>query len=411
MYSGLARQQSDVVIVSAVRTPVGSFRGALSSLSAVDLGGLVIQEAVKQAKISPSDVEQVIMGNVLSANIGQAPARQACLKAGLPESTICLTVNKVCASGLKAVDLAAQSIRLGIHDIVVCGGMESMSNVPYYLAGGIARNGMSLGNQTIIDGLLTDGLIDPKYQCHMGDCGEETALKYNISRQDQDQYAIQSYKRAQEAYKIQAFQKEIVPVSIPGKKPGQQPTIISQDEEYTKIDIEKIPTLRPAFKKTADGTITAANASKLNDGASALLLMSASKAKELNIAPLARIRSFADSECHPKEFTISPSQAIPIAIKRANIQIQDISLFELNEAFSVVALANQKILNLDPKKVNIYGGAVALGHPLGSSGSRILVTLVHALKNGQLGCAAICNGGGGATAAIVEKCLDWPQNL
>lgn len=280
----------NVVIVSAVRTPVGSYLGALSSLSATDLGSIVIKEAVSRANIKPDLVQEVIMGNVLSANLGQAPARQACLKAGLSESTICTTINKVCASGLKSVGLAAQSIALGSSDIVVCGGMESMSNVPYYIPGSIARGGMSLGNQTIIDGLLNDGLVDPKYTCHMGDCGEETAQKYQISRDQQDQYAIEAYKRAHEAYKLGAFKNEIVPVTVTTKK---QSITVSEDEEYKKIDVEKIPTLRPAFKKTPDGTITAANASKLNDGASALVLMNESKAKELNIQPLARIKSNA----------------------------------------------------------------------------------------------------------------------
>lgn len=277
----------NVVIVSAVRTPVGSYLGALSSLSATDLGSIAIKEAVSRANIKSDLVQEVIMGNVLSANLGQAPARQACLKAGLSESTICTTINKVCASGLKSVGLAAQSIALGSSDIIVCGGMESMSNVPYYIPGS-ARKGMSLGNQTIIDGLLNDGLVDSKYTCHMGDCGEETAQKYQISRNQQDEYAIEAYKRAHEAYKLGVFKNEIVPVIVTTKK---QSITVSEDEEYKKADIEKIPTLKPAFKKTFDGTITAANASKLNDGASALVLMNESKAKELNIKPLARIKS------------------------------------------------------------------------------------------------------------------------
>jgi acetyl-CoA C-acetyltransferase len=386
-----------VYIVSAVRTPMGSFGGSLASLSATKLGAIAIKEAVKRAGINADQVQEVYMGNVLQANVGQAPATQAAKFAGLPDvpST---TINKVCASGMKAVMLAAQSIQLGDNDIVVAGGMESMSNVPYYLDK--ARTGYKLGNQVVTDGLVKDGLWDVYNDYHMGSAAELCATECKISREEQDAFAIESYKRSQAAYENGLFKNEIVPVEIEGRAGV---TVIAEDEEFKAVKFDKIPSLKPVFKK--DGTVTAANASTLNDGASALVLMSKEKADALGIKPIAIIKGFADAQQAPEWFTTAPSKAIPRAIAHAKISAADVDYYEINEAFSVVSLANNKELNLDPNKVNVNGGAVSLGHPLGSSGSRIIVTLINVLEqnNGKIGVAGICNGGGGASAIVIEK--------
>ncbi|HEX5002076.1 MAG TPA: acetyl-CoA C-acyltransferase [Bacteroidia bacterium] len=389
----------EVYIVAAVRTPIGAFGGALSALSATQLGAVVIKEAVKKAGIEPGQVQEVFMGNVLSANVGQAPVTQASIYAGLPNTIPGTTVNKVCASGMKAIMLGAQSIQLGDNDIVVAGGMESMSNVPYYLDK--ARNGYRLGHGQIIDGLVKDGLWDVYNNYHMGNAAELCATECNITREDQDNYAIDSYKRAADAYRNGLFKAEIVPVEVPVR--GKDPMVVSEDEEYTKVDFKKIPSLKPAFQK--EGTVTAANASKLNDGASCVVLMSKEKADALGIKPLAKIRSFADAQQAPEWFTTAPSKALPRAIEKAGLKPSDIEYYEINEAFSAVAIANNKEMSLDPAKVNVNGGAVALGHPLGSSGSRIVVTLVNILKQkgAKIGAAGICNGGGGASAIVIEN--------
>lgn len=387
----------EVYIVSAVRTPMGSFAGALASLSAPKLGAIAIKEAVKRAGIDAKEINEVFMGNVLSANLGQAPATQATKFAGLGDipST---TINKVCASGMKAVMLAAQSIQLGNNDVVVAGGMESMSNVPYYLDK--ARNGYKLGHQTVTDGLIRDGLWDVYNDYHMGSAAELCATECKISREEQDAFAIESYKRAQAAYEKGLFKNEMVNVEIEGKTGV---TVISEDEEYKAVKFDKIPALKPVFKK--DGTVTAANASTLNDGASALVLMSKEKADALGIKPIAKIRGFADAQQAPEWFTTAPSKAIPRAIAHAGISANDVDYYEINEAFSVVSLANNQELKLDPNKVNVNGGAVSLGHPLGSSGSRIIVTLISVLNqnNAKIGVAGICNGGGGASAIVIER--------
>lgn len=388
----------EVYIISAVRTPIGSFGGFLASLSATQLGAVAIKAAVEKAGIQPNAVQEVYMGNVLSANIGQAPVTQASIFAGLPNTTPGTTVNKVCASGMKSIMLAAQSIMLGDNDIVVAGGMESMSNVPFYLDK--ARNGYRLGHGQLIDGLVKDGLWDVYKDFHMGSAAELCATSCGISRQEQDAYAIESYKRSAAAWDKGAFKDEVVPVSIPQK--GKDPLVFAQDEEYKNIKFDKVPELRPVFQK--DGTVTAANASTLNDGASALVLISGEKMKELGLKPLAKIISFADAQKAPEEFTTAPAQALPKAIAKAGLKASDIDFYEINEAFSVVAIANNKELKLDPSKVNVNGGAVALGHPLGSSGSRIVVTLINVLKQnkGRYGAAGICNGGGGASALVLE---------
>lgn len=387
----------EVYIVSAVRTPMGSFGGALASLSASKLGAFAIKEAVKRAGIDAKEINEVYMGNVLQANIGQAPATQAAKFAGLGDlpST---TINKVCASGMKAVMLAAQSIQLGDNDVVVAGGMESMSNVPFYLDK--ARTGYKLGHQSVIDGLIRDGLWDVYNDYHMGSAAELCATECKISREEQDAFAIESYKRAQAAYEKGLFANEIVPVEIEGRAGI---TVVAEDEEYKTVKFDKIPGLKPVFKK--DGTVTAANASTLNDGASALVLMSKEKAEALGIKPIAKIRGYADAQQAPEWFTTAPSKAIPRAIAHAGITANDVDFYEINEAFSVVSLANNKELNLNPDKVNINGGAVSLGHPLGSSGSRIIVTLISVLnqQNAKIGVAGICNGGGGASAIVIEK--------
>ncbi|HNE46152.1 MAG TPA: acetyl-CoA C-acyltransferase [Chitinophagales bacterium] len=389
----------EVYIVSIARTPIGSFGGALASVTAPQLGATVIKAAVERAGIKGSDVQEIFMGNVIAANIGQAPVTQAMLAAGLPDTTASTTINKVCASGMKAIMISAQSIMLGTNDIVVAGGMESMSNVPYYLTK--ERWGAKLGHSEVVDGVIKDGLWDPYGNKHMGSCGETCAREYKFSREDQDNYAIESYKRAAEAWKTGAFKHEIVPVVIPQRK--GDPIVVSEDEDYTKVKFEKVPTLAPAFER--DGTITAANASNLNDGASAVVLMSKERAEAMGIKPLAKILAFADAQQAPEWFTTTPAKAMPKAIAAAGLQISDIDFFEINEAFSVVALANMKELNISHQKTNIYGGGVSIGHPIGSSGARITITLLSALmnNNARYGCAGICNGGGGASAIVIER--------
>jgi len=390
---------NEVVIVSAKRTPIGSFNGSLASVSATQLGAAAIKGAIQSAGIPSELIQEVFMGNVISANLGQAPATQTAIFAGLPKTMPSTTINKVCASAMKAVMIGAQSIMTGQNDVVIAGGMESMSNIPYYLDK--ARNGYRLGHGQIIDGLVKDGLWDVYMNYHMGSAAELCAREYKISREEQDAYAIESYKRAAAAVQSGKFKNEIVPVEIPQRK--GEPIVVSEDEEYKNVKFDKIPSLNPTFEK--DGTITAANASTLNDGATALLLMSAQKAKELNLQPLAYIRGFADAQQNPEWFTTSPSLAIPKAIAAAGLKKQDISYYEINEAFSVVAIANNRILELDPAKVNVNGGAVALGHPLGNSGARIIATLLGVLQqnNGRYGAASLCNGGGGASAIVIEK--------
>jgi acetyl-CoA C-acetyltransferase len=388
----------EVYIVAAARTPMGSFNGSISALSATQLGAVAIKEVVKRAGIKPEDVQEVYMGNVLSANLGQAPATQAAKFAGLPDvpST---TVNKVCASGTKAIMLAAQSIMTGANDIVVAGGMESMSNAPYYLDK--ARTGYKLGHQQVTDGLIKDGLWDVYNNYHMGNAAELCAADCNISREQQDAFTVESYKRAQAAAEKGLFNDEIVAVEIPGR--GGDITLVKEDEEPKAVKFDKIPSLKPVFKK--DGTVTAANASTLNDGASAVVLMSKEKADALGIKPLAKILGFADAQQAPEWFTTAPSKAIPRAIENAGITADKVDFYEINEAFAVVSIANNNNLKLDPAKVNVNGGAVALGHPLGSSGSRIVVTLLSVLKQngGKIGVAGICNGGGGASAIVIEN--------
>ncbi|WP_293306661.1 acetyl-CoA C-acyltransferase [Pedobacter sp. UBA5917] len=388
----------EVVIVSAVRTPIGSFGGSLSQFSAPQLGGFAIKAAIEKAGLKPEQIQEVYMGNVLSANLGQAPATQAAKAAGLPDLPA-TTINKVCASGTKAIMLAAQSIANGDNDIIVAGGMESMSNVPYYLDK--ARNGYRLGHGQLTDGLVKDGLWDVYNDYHMGSAAELCASECNISREAQDNFAIESYKRAQAAQTSGKFASEIVAVEVKDRK--GEITLIDTDDEPTAVKFDKIPSLKPVFKK--DGTVTAANASTLNDGAAALVLMSADKAKELGIKPLAKIISYADAQQAPEWFTTAPSKAIPLALHKANIDIKDVDFFEINEAFSVVSLANNQLLNLNDKQVNVNGGAVSLGHPLGASGARIVVTLLSVLaqNDGKIGVAGICNGGGGASALVIEK--------
>ena len=387
----------EVVIVSAIRTPIGSFGGALASFSATQLGGIAIKAAIEKAGIKPEDVQELYMGNVLSANLGQAPATQAAKHAGLPDLPA-TTINKVCASGTKAIMLAAQSIALGQNDIVVAGGMESMSNVPYYLDK--ARNGYRLGHGQLTDGLVKDGLWDVYNDYHMGAAAELCAAECNISREDQDAFAIASYKKAQSAQQTGKFKEEIVPVEVKDRKGDI--TLVTHDEEPFAVKFDKITGLKPVFKK--DGTVTAANASTLNDGAAALVLMSADKAKELGLTPLAKILAYADAQQAPEWFTTAPAKAIPLALNRAGLTLKEVDFFEINEAFAVVSLANNQLLALDNEKVNINGGAVALGHPLGASGSRIVVSLLSVLtqNNGKIGVAAICNGGGGASAIVIE---------
>lgn len=381
------------------RTPIGSFGGALASLTAPQLGTTVIKAAIERAGIQATDVQEVYMGNVLAANIGQAPVTQAMLGAGIPDTASSTTINKVCASGMKAIMVAAQQIMLGSAEVVVAGGMESMSNVPYYLSK--ERWGAKMGHSEVIDGIIKDGLWDPYGNKHMGSCGETCARTYQFSREDQDNYAIASYKRAAEAWKNGAFKHEVVPVVIPQKK--GDPIVVAEDEDYTKVKFDRVPTLSPAFEK--DGTITAANASNINDGAAAVVLMSKERAEAMGIKPLARIIGFADAQQAPEWFTTTPAKAMPKAIAAAGLQVSDIDYFEINEAFSVVALANMKDLGITHDKTNIYGGAVSIGHPIGCSGARITITLLSALinNNARYGCAGICNGGGGASAIVIER--------
>lgn len=388
----------EVVIVSAVRTAIGSFGGSLAQFSATQLGGFAIKAAVEQAGLKAEQIQEVYMGNVLSANLGQAPATQAAKFAGLPDLPA-TTINKVCASGTKAIMLAAQSIANGDNDIIIAGGMESMSNVPYYLDK--ARNGYRLGHGQITDGLVKDGLWDVYNDYHMGSAAELCATDCNISREAQDNFAIESYKRAQAAQTSGKFASEIIAIEVKDRK--GEITLVDTDDEPTAVKFEKIPGLKPVFKK--DGTITAANASTLNDGAAAVVLMSAERAEALGIKPLAKILGFADAQQAPEWFTTAPSKAIPLALQKANIDIKNVDYFEINEAFSVVSIANNQILNLNDNQVNVNGGAVSLGHPLGASGARIVVTLLSVLKqnDGKIGVAGICNGGGGASALVIEK--------
>jgi len=389
----------EVYIVSAVRTPIGSFGGVFAPLSATQLGSVAIKGALEKAGVPASEVNEVFMGNVVSANLGQAPARQAALGAGIGQHVPCTTVNKVCASGLKAVMFAAQSIMLGHADLIVAGGMESMTNTPYYLPK--ARYGYGYGHGEVVDGLVKDGLTDVYDQIAMGVCADQTASKYQISREEQDEYAILSYKRSAAATESGLFKQEIVPVEVPQRK--GPPLLVDEDEEYKRVKFDKIPNLRPVF--TPDGTVTPANASTINDGASALVIAGEAKVKALGLKPLARIVAFADAAQEPRWFTTAPTLAAPLALQRAGLSKEDIDYYEVNEAFAVVPIAFNKVLDIAPEKVNVHGGAVSLGHPLGASGARILTTLLGVLnaKDAKRGMAAICNGGGGASALIVER--------
>lgn len=388
----------EVVIVSAVRTPIGSFMGALSTIPAPKLGAIAIKGALDGIGLSPDMVEEVLMGNVVQANTGQAPARQAAMLAGIPDSVPCTTINKVCASGMKSVMQAAQAIALGDAEIIVAGGMENMSLIPHYVH---MRTGQKFGPTSLVDGMQRDGLVDAYDQNAMGVFADACATKYDFSREDQDAFAVQSYQRSTEASNNGKFKNEIVAVEVPQRR--GEPILVTEDEEFKNVKLEKIPNLRPAFSK--EGTVTAANASTINDGAAALVLMSAEKATALNLTPLATIKSYADAAQEPKWFTTAPAKALPKALDKANISINDVDYFEFNEAFSVVGLANMKLLSLTDKNVNVNGGAVSLGHPLGCSGARILVTLLHVLdqNKAKIGAAAICNGGGGASAIVVER--------
>ncbi len=388
----------EVVIVSAVRTPIGSFMGALSTISAPQLGAIAIKGALNKINLDPKLVEEVLMGNVVQAGTGQAPARQAAIFAGIPDTVPCTTVNKVCASGMKTVMQAAQSIALGDTSIVVAGGMENMSQIPHYVH---MRTGQKFGPATMVDGMQKDGLVDVYDQNAMGVCADLCATEHEFSREDQDNFAIQSYQRSADASNTGKFKNEIISVEVPQRR--GEPVIVSEDEEFKNVKLEKIPALRPAFSK--DGTVTAANASTINDGAAALVLMSAEKAKELNLKPLATIKSYADAAHEPKWFTTAPAKALPKALDKGGIAINDVDYFEFNEAFAVVGLANMKLLGLSDSNVNVNGGAVSLGHPLGCSGARILVTLIHVLEQNKakIGAAAICNGGGGASAIVIER--------
>ncbi|MDH5033073.1 MULTISPECIES: acetyl-CoA C-acyltransferase [Chryseobacterium] len=389
----------EVFIVSAVRTPMGSFMGSLSTVPATKLGATAVKGALDKIGLDPNQVQEIYMGNVLQAGEGQAPARQVALGAGLSINTPSTTVNKVCASGMKAVTMAAQAIKAGDAEVIVAGGMENMSLVPHYYN---ARVATKLGDIKMLDGMVLDGLTDVYNKVHMGVCAEKCATDYNITREDQDNFAVESYKRSAKAWSEGKFNEEIVPVSIPQRK--GEPVIFAEDEEYKAVNFDRISTLPTVFKKE-EGTVTAANASTLNDGASALVLVSKEKMEELGLKPLAKIVSYADAAQEPENFTTAPAKALPIALKKAGLEVSDIDFFEFNEAFSVVGLANNKILGLDAAKVNVNGGAVALGHPLGSSGSRIIVTLINVLKqnNAKYGAAAICNGGGGASAIVIEN--------
>ncbi|UPQ78775.1 acetyl-CoA C-acyltransferase [Flavobacterium azooxidireducens] len=387
-----------VVIVSAVRTPIGSFMGGLSTITASQLGAIAIQGALAKINLDPKHIDEVLMGNVVQAGVGQAPARQAAILAGLPNTVPCTTVNKVCASGMKAVMQGAQAIQAGDADVVVAGGMENMSLIPHYVH---LRNGYKFGPTTMVDGMQKDGLTDAYDNNAMGVSADLCASEYKISREEQDAFAVQSYERAAKAWSEGKFDSEIVPVAVPQRR--GEPIIVSKDEEFTNVKLDKIPSLNPAFTK--EGTVTAANASTINDGAAALILMSEEKALSLGLKPLAYIKSYADAAHEPKWFTTAPAKALPKALDKAGLSINDVDFFEFNEAFSVVGLANAKILGLDSSKMNVNGGAVSLGHPLGCSGARIIVTLLNVLQqnNAKLGAAAICNGGGGASAIVIER--------
>ena len=390
--------KKEVYIISAVRTPMGSFLGAFASIPATQLGSVAIKGALERSSVPVEAIDEVFMGNVLQAGVGQAPARQAALGAGLNQNVPCTTVNKVCASGMKSILLGAQTILAGDNHVVVVGGMENMSQTPHYVDG---RNGTKFGNITMLDGITKDGLLDVYNKVPMGNCAELCAKEYNISREEQDNFAITSYTRAAEAWKAGRFDNEIVPVSVPQRK--GDPILVSEDEEYKNVFLDKIPGLKPAFDK--EGTITAANASTLNDGASALVLASAEAVEKYGLKPIAKIVSYADAAQAPEWFTTAPSIAVPKALEKAGLKTSDVDYWELNQAFSVVGLANMKILGLDPSKVDVNGGAVALGHPLGNSGSRVIVTLINVLKqnNAKIGAAGICNGGGGASAMVIEN--------
>lgn len=389
----------EVFIVSAVRTPIGSFGGMLSGFSATQLGAKAIEGALQKAGVTPEQVQEVLMGNVISANLGQAPAKQAALYAGIPNTVPCTQVNKVCSSGMKAVMMGAQSIMLGLQDIVVAGGMESMSNIPFYVPK--ARFGYKYGDGVLVDGLARDGLVDAYDHNAMGVCADATAEKYDISREEQDEFAINSYKRSAAATESGVMREEIIPIEIPQRK--GDPLTVVEDEEFKKVKFDKIPNLRPAFGK--EGTVTAANASTINDGASALVLASKEKVEELGLTPVAKILSFADAAHEPQWFTTAPTKAAPLALQRANLTMDDVDFLEVNEAFSVVVLAFNKVLDVKADKVNVHGGSVSLGHPLGASGARILTTLNGVLQaqEGEIGLAAICNGGGGASAMVLQK--------
>ena len=388
----------EVVIVSAARTPIGSFLGALSTIPAPRLGAIAIKGALDKINLKPELVQEVIMGNVVQAGTGQAPARQAAIYAGIPDTVPCTTVNKVCASGMKAVMLAAQAIALGDAEIVVAGGMENMSLIPHYL---YARTGNKFGPTSLIDGMQKDGLVDAYDENAMGVCADVCATEYKFSREEQDAFAIQSYKRSAAAWEAGKFDNEVVPVEVPQRR--GEAIVVSRDEEYTNVMMEKIPSLKPAFTK--DGTVTAANASTINDGAGAVVLMSREKAEALGLKPLATIRGYADAAQEPNWFTTAPAKALPKALSKAGISIENVDFFEFNEAFSIVGLANMKILGLNDSNVNVNGGAVSLGHPLGCSGVRIIITLLNILEqnDAKIGAAAICNGGGGASAIVIER--------
>ncbi|TCI84677.1 acetyl-CoA C-acyltransferase [Tenacibaculum sp. M341] len=388
----------EVVIVSVARTPIGSFLGTLSNIPAPKLGAIAIKGALDKLNIEPNQVEEVFMGNVVSAGLGQAPARQAAILAGIPDTVPCTTVNKVCSSGMKSIMLAAQTIALGDAEIVVAGGMENMSMIPHYQH---ARSATKFGPVKMEDGMQRDGLVDAYEKVAMGVCADECAVEYNFSREDQDAFAIESYNRSSKAWSEGKFADEIVPVEVPQRR--GEPVIFNEDEEYKNVKMEKIPALRPAFTK--EGTVTAANASTINDGGAALVLMSADKAQELGITPLAKIKGYADAAHEPKWFTTAPAKALPKALAKAGVAIDDVDYFELNEAFSVVGLANTKILGISADKVNVNGGAVSLGHPLGVSGARIIIALTSILKqnDAKIGAAGICNGGGGASAMVIER--------
>jgi acetyl-CoA C-acetyltransferase len=388
----------EVVIVSMARTPIGKFLGGLSSVSAPKLGAIAIKAAMEKIGLNPAEIDEVFMGNVLQAGVGQAPARQAAIYAGVPDTVPATTINKVCASGMKAVSIGAQAIKSGDAEVVIAGGMENMSLVPHYFQ---ARKGVKFGDVKMKDGMVLDGLTDVYDQVHMGTFADLCASDNNISRERQDEFAITSYKRSAAAWEAGKFDEEVVPVEVPQRR--GEPVIVDKDEEYTNVKIDKIPQLRPVFTK--DGTVTAANASTLNDGAAALILMSREKAEALGLKPLAVIRSYADAAHEPKYFPTAPAKALPLAMKKAAITQEEVEYYELNEAFSVVGLVNMDLLGLDPEKVNVNGGAVSLGHPLGMSGARIIITLYHVLKqnNARIGAAGICNGGGGAGAKIIER--------